>query len=171
MQLIRILLILVIAAVTTSLNAQSTANLTMREKMQMFLQQDAFIEPGVGFRQIRLGITFSEVLDIWGAPEKEEKSVLPGSKRSWFYKPEGVSLIILSGKDTVDTITVRGTPASIFQTLEGARFGISPDRVLRIYGEPSKEPKEDLIRYPELGVEFAFANQRLGQIDIIEKDI
>jgi len=171
MQFTRILLILTCTFAAIASNAQSTGSLTMREKMQMFLQQDAFIKPGVGFRQIRLGISFSEVLDLWGVPEKDEKSVLPGSKRHWFYKPEGASLIIISGKDTVETITVRGTPASIFQTLEGARFGIAPDRVLRIYGEPSKKPKEDLIRYPELGIEFAFANERLGQIDIIEKDI
>ncbi len=143
----------------------------MREKMQMFLQQDAFIEPGVGFRQIRLGLTFSEVLDLWGAPEREEKSVLPGSKRHWYYKPEGASLIIISGDDEVQTITVRGTSASIFQTLEGARFGIAPNRVVRIYGEPDKKPKEDLIQYPELGIEFAFENQRLGQIEVVEKKI
>ncbi len=170
MQLFRILVLIAGLTGTNVLYAQSLETLSMEERMKLFLQQDAFIEAGVGFREVRLGIPFSQVLDLWGEPEREEKSALPGSKRHWFYKPEAASLIIVSGKDTVQSIAVRGTPASIFQTLEGARFGMSPDRILQIYSEPSKKPKEDLIRYPELGIEFAFVNQKLGQIEVLEKE-
>jgi len=132
------------------------------DQITRYLQADVFIRPGVGFRSVHIGMPFSAVREAWGTPDRTRR----GFSRKWYYKPEAASLIVLHGNKTVQKLIVRGTPGSVFQTLEGVRFGMSPEQIRRVYGVPAGRKRNDKIRYSAQGIAFAFQDDALLEITI-----
>lgn len=129
-----------------------------------YLQSDAFISPGFGFRSVHIGMPFAAVETAWGSPKRRSA----GITRRWYYEPEPGSVIRVQGIRTVSQIAVSGTPGSIFQTEQGVRFGNTPRRVQQVYG--AARLQKNALRYPALGIDFGFRDGELVEIAVEAPD-
>lgn len=151
--------------------AQTTSNppVPHSDLAIQYLQQDMFLKPGTGFRGIHIGQGFDQVLKIWGKPKKAEKQLF-GLKTVWAYNAENGTQMILTGKKTVKTITVVGEPASLYQSVEGARFGMSPNEIAHLYPGPTPLGRMKRLSYPRLGIAFSFKNNSLVAMEVFSPE-
>jgi len=122
------------------------------------LQQDIFLKPGAGLRKIHLGISFKEVLKLWGKPNEVKNrglGVLGGNSRLWRYERKGDANVVLAGNQVVQSIEINGTRGALYQSTEGARFGMASRRVISIYGKPQRVDGNK-ISYDRRGIAFIF---------------
>lgn len=127
------------------------------ESILRYVDQDLSIEPGIGFKKVRLGQSFKSVAQNWGKPTSVKKSGLFSAENKWYYQA-GDSLVIVTGGNAVESIEVSGKFNSPFQTTEGARFGMSLHQVTAIYGRPSGGRDLSYLKYARRGIEFAMHN-------------
>lgn len=137
--------------------AQQQTSPLNTESILRYLEQDLSIQPGVGFRKVRLGQSFASVAQIWGRPSSTERSGLLKVTNKWYYRAGDTQIILVGGK-TVESIEVSGRFNSPFQTTEGARFGMSPHQVTAIYGLPNRSEGLTYFGYTHRGIEFAMQN-------------
>ncbi len=130
-----------------------------------YLQQDMFLRPGSGFQQVHIGQTFDQAAKVWGNPKKAQHRRLRATNK-WVYEAADGTVLILNGKQTIKSITVVGASSSLYQSAEGARFGMTPGEVARLY--PGRAPRGTVKRlsYPRLGISFSFANGTLAAMQV-----
>lgn len=128
-----------------------------------YLNQDIFLRPGVGLKQIHIGMRFDQVRAIWGPPTHTDRHGLLDNK--WSYKVGPRSRIVLIGEQHVQFMHVAGGIGSPYLTTEGASFGMPTYQVTRIYGRRKLDSSGDLT-YPRRGIGFNFDHGRLSEIRV-----
>lgn len=146
-------------------NAQTSVPRITPETIVRYLSQDLFISPGLGFKQVRVGLPFTKVAQVWGTPNKGAGFSVTGSKVKWVYLAKD-SAISLTGGSTVKTIKVEGSFNSPFSSREGAHFGMTPHQVISIYGPPENKGGLTRLSYPSKGIEFSFENGGLKWMQV-----
>jgi len=117
---------------------------------------------GQGMGVLQLGTTFARVLIDFGRPIEERRTGLLGKVRNWIYSADDGSTIILSGKDAVDSISIRGGLNSTFATIDGITFGADQSLVLTYYGAPDTTKNNEFI-YSN-GISFGLTDRGLVNI-------
>ncbi len=129
------------------------------------LEQDLNIQPGYGFKKVRLGYTFNQVSSVWGQPSNVQQFPLFGVTKKWSYIA-GSTRIVLVGNNVVESIEVIGDFSSPFQTSEGVRFGTSPHQIIAVYGRPDAAKGLEHLTYNRRGIEFAMENGNLRALRV-----
>lgn len=130
-----------------------------------YLQQDMFLRPGSGFQRVHLGQAFEQAARVWGDPKNVQRQRLNGNK-TWVYEAADGTVLILSGKQTIKSISVAGASNSLYQSTQGARFGMTPRDVARLYPGSPPRGKVKQLSYPRLGISFRFVNGTLGAMRV-----
>jgi hypothetical protein len=147
--------------------AQTTPDrpVTPSDLVLHYLQQDMFLHPGSGFQRVRIGQTFDQAAKVWGNPKNEQRQRLNATKK-WVYEAGDGTVLTLSGKQAIESITVAGASSSLYQSAQGARFGMTPGEVARLY--PGSLPRDQVkqLSYPRLGISFGFANGTLAAMQV-----
>jgi len=141
------------------------------EKVIRYLQSDIFIKPGLGLKKVRLGMTFRQVIDKWGKPEKSRRTGAFGRQIEWIYTAGDGTEILLSGGTIIGAISLRGKMQSSYETTEGARFGMATYSITSIYGRPREGLKDSIMDYPERGIKFIFQNGRVHIITVKPRSV
>lgn len=136
------------------------------EKVINYLQSDIFIKPGWGLKAVRLGMSFRQVMEKWGKPEKSRRTGAFGRYIEWIYTAGDGTEILLSGGKAIGSISIRGKMHSSYETTEGARFGMATYSVTSIYGRPKEGVKEKAMDYPAKGIKFHIKNGRVHIITV-----
>lgn len=144
---------------------RSDQPVTPSDLVLYYLQQDMFLRPGSGFQRVHLGQTFEQAAKAWGNPEKANRQRSNGNK-IWVYEAGDGTVLTLTGKQTINSISVVGASNSLYQSAQGARFGMTSGEVARLY--PGRRPrnKVELLSYPRLGISFRFVNGGLGMMRV-----
>ncbi len=161
-----VFVVLIVHASASFVYAQATPSGITRESIIRYLEKDLFILPGVGFRQVHLGLDFSRVEKNWGKPNTTGRPSL--SARQWIYHLGSTTQIAVRGSKHVDEIEVRGAFNSPIETSDGVRFGMSPHQVISLYGRPTQGDLRRM-RYPARGIELGFNNALLFSVTIFKK--
>ena len=82
------------------------------------------------------------------------------------YQPDPDTLVVFSGKETIDTISIKGNSASLLRTSRGARLGFKPLNIFRIYTRFEHNTKSNRIEYEQLGISFFVVNDKVDKIVI-----
>lgn len=135
------------------------------ESVLRYLEQDLNIQPGLGFKKVRLGYSFAKVSSIWGQPSNVQQFPVFGLTKKWSYNA-GSTRIVLVGNKVVESIEVIGDVSSPFQTSEGVRFGTSPHQIIAVYGRPDKAKGLEYLTYNRRGIEFAMENGNLRALRV-----
>lgn len=147
--------------------AQTLPNqpVTPSDLVLLYLQQDMFLSPGSGFQAVRIGQTFDHAAKVWGNPKKAQRQRLNGAIQ-WTYEAADGTRLILNGKQTIQLISVVGASNSLYQSAQGARFGMTPGEVARLYRGPTPRRKVKQLSYPRLGISFRFASGTLAAMQV-----
>ncbi len=130
-----------------------------------YLQQDMFLRPGSGFQRVHIGQTFNQAAQAWGNPKKATRQRVRATKK-WVYEAADGTVLILNGNQTIKSITVAGASSSLYQSVQGARFGMTPAEVARLYPGAAPRGKVKQLAYPRLGISFRFANGTLAAMQV-----
>lgn len=136
------------------------------EMVTDYLEQDIFLRPGVGLKQVKLGMSFEAVLQAWGEPDRREREKITGNK--WTYELGDNSRIVLTGGDSVTSMRVRGGLSSPYTTTEGASFGMPRHQLATIYG--ARETESDRVTYSDRGVGFILDQGLVSEIRIFSPE-
>ncbi len=124
-----------------------------------------FIAPGIGFKRVKIGDSFEEVLSAWGKPQAQ-KTALLSRKKQWYYSVNDTTVIMVEGKKTVEGITVSGGMTTPFETTEGARCGMAPYQIVTIYGAAPEGDLQEKLDYPRRGIAFEFQGGAVRTITV-----
>jgi hypothetical protein len=130
-----------------------------------YLQQDMFLRPGSGFQRVHIGQTFDQAAKVWGNPKNVQRQRVDAAKK-WAYEAADGTVLILNGRQTIELITVAGTSSSLYQSVQGARFGMTPSEVARLYAGPPPRGKAKQLSYPRLGISFTFTDGSLAAMQV-----
>ncbi len=153
---------------TGSQGGESTENddgLVSREQVLAIMAREVVLAPGVGLRNIRLGEPVEQVRNRLGPPTREERSGILSNIITLTYVLDSGTVVAVSGRDFVEKITVRGSSAGLVRTAQGARFGMEPNIILRIYREPSRS-RRGRLEYSQRGITFLFEDGGVAQMDL-----
>jgi hypothetical protein len=137
--------------------------------IEQFVRQDFFIQPGSGLKQVRIGDPMSRLAAVWGRPGRITRSGFLGRHKHWHYENGDGTRIVASGDRLVDRLTFHGSIASVYRTVDGARFGMARHQVRSIYGAPDHDDDGDRpvrMAYPGLGITFGFSRGALVEISV-----
>ena len=143
---------------------ESPDNLTP-EQVLWYLSNEKVVAAGVGFLSGEIGDPLSSILSIWGEPVKKRQDGLLGNIE-FFYQPDPNLAIVFSGKETVKTISIKGSSAAIFRTWRGARFGMPAQVIARLYSFEDFDVKNNRAEFEKLGIDFHFAANLLNKVVI-----
>ena len=135
------------------------------EQLLSLMVNEIVMAPGVGLQSVKLGEDLESVKNRLGPPTRiATKGVL---RRSTVlgYQIDGDTTLLLIGKKVVERIAVSGNQTALVRTVQGARFGMAPKTIQKIYRGPSKTRKNRL-EFKQLGVTFTFISGQVRQIDI-----
>lgn len=147
---------------------QAAENMHVPEDSAAFAQliriidQTGTIIPGQGFKSIKLGESFEQLIRKWGAPRKTD------GKNTLTYLLDRNTLIHFSGKKYIESILVQGQISSLARVNNGIRFGMSQAQVLNRFTQAPDKHKAELIRYRSAGIEFYFKAGVLIGIKVFE---
>lgn len=130
-----------------------------------YLQQDMFLRPGSGFQRVHIGQTFDQAAQVWGDPKNTQHQRLDANNQ-WVYEAADGTVLILNGNNTIKSITVAGASNSLYQSTQGARFGMTPAEVARLYPGPPPRGKVRQLSYPRLGISFRFVDGTLAAMEV-----
>jgi len=135
------------------------------EQIIYYLANEKLAVAGVGFISGEIGDPMSSILTTWGEPLKKRKTGVLGSIE-FMYQPDPNLYVVFTGQKTVKTISIKGSGAALFRTGRGARFGMPPELIGRIYGTEGVKVKHNRAEYRDFGVDFHFLNERLDKVVI-----
>ncbi len=136
-----------------------------QDQIMSLIVNEMVLAPGVGLRNIRLGENLEFVAHRLGPPFTINTKGVVRPVTSLVYQIDGGTSVVLSGRGVVERIAVRGNQTALVRTAQGARFGMLPATIQRIYRVQPKVRKNRL-EYRQLGVTFRFSNAGLSQIDV-----
>lgn len=145
---------------------QTQAPPSAAEIVTDYLNQDIFLRPGVGLKQVSLGMPFEQVLQTWGKPTRTDRHNLIDKK--WVYEFANHTRIAVIGGDNVEAMRVQGGLDSPYVTTEGASFGMPKHQLITIYGAVNAE--SDKVIYNERGVGFVLKWGQISEIRIFPPD-
>ena len=137
------------------------------EQIIYYLANEKVGAAGVGFINGEIGDPMTSILNIWGEPVKKRKTGIFGSIE-FMYQPDPNLYVVFTGQERVKTISIKGSGAALFRTTRGARFGMPPDLIGRLYGVGGVKVKHNRAEYRDIGVDFHFLNDRLDKVVIYE---
>ena len=137
------------------------------EQIIYYLANEKLAAAGVGFINGEIGDPMASILNTWGEPLKKRKTGVLGSIE-FMYQPDPNLYVVFTGQETVKTISIKGSGAALFRTTRGARFGMPPELIGRIYGTKGAKVKHNRAEYRDFGVDFHFLNERLDKVVIYE---
>ena len=143
----------------------SDSSSTLPLEVIRYLERDLFIAPGIGFKRVKIGDSFDEVLNSWGKPQAQ-KTALLSRKKQWYYSVNDTTVIMVEGKTTVEAITVSGGMTTPFETTEGARYGMAPYQIVTIYGAGPEGDLPGKLDYPRRGIAFDFQSGAVRTITV-----
>ncbi|HSH40570.1 MAG TPA: hypothetical protein VK973_00390 [Arenicellales bacterium] len=146
--------------------AQNQEPPTAAEMVTDYLKQDIFLEPGVGLKSVRIGTSFAQVRQEWGAPTRTDRHDLIDEK--WIYEIADHTRIALIGGDSVEAIRVEGSFNSPYGTTEGASFGMPRHQLATIYG--AGKSGSNNLTYDKRGVGFVLRQGQVSEIRIFPPD-
>lgn len=136
------------------------------EMVTDYLEQDIFLRPGVGLKQVKLGMPFEQVLQAWGEPTSTGRHDLVDKK--WTYEIANHTRIALIGGDNVEAMRIEGGFNSPYVTTEGAAFGMAQHQLATIYGARNAESGK--VTYDERGIGFILDGGQVSEIRIFSPD-
>ncbi len=136
-----------------------------REEVVAIISSEVQLAPGIGLRNLRLGEPLQQVLDRLGPPSRIEKTGLFKHWSTLHYTLDSGAELAVIGRKSVERIQVRGNSSQLVRTVQGARFGMEPPLIRRIYREPSRT-RSDRMEYTHLGIDFEFESDRVAQIEL-----
>lgn len=139
---------------------QSRAPLT-RENLMALIANEVVLAPGLGLRNIQLGEALGSVQNRLGPPASISRSGLVPRFTNLTYVLDGGTVVVLVGRSVVERIIVRGTAAGLIRTVQGARFGMDPNLIQRIYRNPT-QVRGNRIEYRDRGITFYFDDNGSG---------
>jgi hypothetical protein len=137
------------------------------EQIIYYLANEKVGAAGVGFINGEIGDPMASILNTWGEPVKKRKTGVLGSIE-FMYQPDPNLYVVFTGQETVKTISIKGSGAALFRTTRGARFGMPPELIGRLYGVEGAKVKHNRAEFREIGVNFHFLNDRLDKVVIYE---
>ena len=140
-----------------------------REQMLALIANETVLAPGIGLRNVRLGESLSDVRNRLGAPVEETTEGLINRRLNLVYALDSGTVIVLSGENILDRISVRGNSSALVRTSEGARFGMQSRLILQIYNEPSKV-RDSRLEFDQIGATFYFDEDRVIRIDLYPRE-
>ncbi len=149
-----------LTGISIGVSAGADPGLAPGDLVLRYLRQDVFLSPGNGFQRVRIGHSFRHVAREWGQP-KQKLGRGWGGKNKWLYEAGDKTVLLVSGTDRIQSISVIGAPNSLYQSVEGARFGMTPQQVTRLYPGSGPPGQHKVLSYRRLGIEFTFANRKL----------
>ena len=149
-------------------NAQGQQGLSKQELLSL-LSNEKVVIAGVGFFDGQLGDPLTYILEVWGEPIDARKNAVLGSTEL-LYQPDPETLVVFTGIESVESISIRGTPASLLRTRRGARFGFTPLQILRMYSRFNSETVNNRLNFTAIGLEFSFVENKVDKIVIYPKD-
>jgi hypothetical protein len=135
------------------------------EQLILYLANEKVVAPGLGFINGQLGDPMSYLLETWGEPLSTRSTGILGNTEL-MYQPDPDTLVVFSGKKTIDTISIKGNSASLMRTSRGARFGFKPQNIFQIYNRFEYKTKSNRIEYEQLGISFFVVDQKVDKIVI-----
>jgi hypothetical protein len=136
-----------------------------RDQVLAIMANEVVLAPGVGLRNLRLGEPLEQVENRLGPPRRIERSGLLRNIIGLVYILDSGTEIAVIGRDVVERINVLGNSSQLVRTTQGARFGMEPQLIMRIYREPSKS-RENRMEYSHLGINFHFQEGGVARIDL-----
>jgi len=136
------------------------------EMVTDYLDQDIFLRPGVGLKNVKLGMPFEGVLRAWGEPASRDGGTWTDPRL--VYKVGNHTRIVLSGDDSVESIRVEGDVSSPYTTTEGASFGMAQHQLATIYG--AREARSGKVTYAKRGIGFVLTQGQVSEIRIFYPD-
>jgi len=100
-----------------------------------YIANEKVVAPGVGFINGQLGDSMTYILEVWGEPVDSRKTGILGSVE-FLYRPDPNTMVVFTGKDEVNSISIKGNSASLLSTRRGGPGLESP---------PSKLPGSTLV--------------------------
>ena len=136
-----------------------------REQVLAIMSREVVLAPGIGLRNIRLGEPMEQVKNRLGPPAQVDRSGILSNIITLTYLLDAGTVVAVSGRDFVEKITVRGNSAGLVRTAQGARFGMEPRLILRIYREPSRS-RGNRLEYAHRGITFEFKEGGVALMDL-----
>jgi hypothetical protein len=139
------------------------------DKYQLYLKyqnEPTTVTEGEGLKDVKLGMRFAAVLKRLGKPAKQKGFHILGRTRSWVYRLDAHTQLQLTGHNTVETISLRGTPQSPYTTTAGAHFGMPAFQIRTFYGTDTARIARGILDYPFRGIRFIFHSGSLGEITV-----
>lgn len=134
---------------------------TAAELVTDYLEQDIFLQPGVGLKKVRIGTPFDHVLKVWGPPTRKGGGI---SGNEWTYQLGDNARITLSGDSKVKVMEVAGGFSCPYVTTEGASFGMARYQLATIYG--TAPGSSDTVTYSHRGIEFILDHGQVSEIQV-----
>lgn len=139
------------------------------EDLMALMANEKVVIAGVGFFDGQLGDPLTYILEVWGEPVDARKNAVLGSTEL-LYQPDPDTLVVFTGTDNVESISIKGTPASLLRTRRGARFGFSALQVLKMYSRFESETVSNRLNFKSIGLEFSFVNDQVDKIVVYPKE-
>ena len=139
------------------------------ELLLLYLSNELVVAAGVGFESAVIGDPLSSILNIWGDPVESRKTGILGSYEL-LYQPDPNLLVVFTGRETIKTISIKGSPAALFRTVRGARFGTPISIISRLYAFAEADVKRDRVDFDEIGISFHFTVDRVSKVVIYQPD-
>ena len=140
-----------------------------RDQVLAIMASEVVLAPGVGLRNLRLGEPLADVQNRLGPPKRIERSGLLRNIIGLVYTLDSGTEIAVIGRDVVERINVLGNSSQLVRTAQGARFGMQPNLILRIYREPSRT-KDNRMEYEHLGINFHFQEGKVARMDLYPRE-
>ena len=140
-----------------------------RDQVLAIMANEVVLAPGVGLRNLRLGEPLEQVQNRLGPPKRIERSGLLRNILGLVYTLDSGTEIAVVGRDVVERINVLGNSSQLVRTAQGARFGMAPGLILRIYREPSRS-KDNRLEYGHLGINFHFQEGGVARMDLYPRE-
>ena len=133
-----------------------------REDLLSLIANEIVLAPGVGLRNVRLGESLASVQSRLGPPASVSRSGVLPRLTNLTYILDGGTVVVLAGREVIERISVRGNAAALVRTVQGARFGMDPNLIQRIYREPTRV-RDNRLEYRDRGITFYFGGTGGGQ--------
>ena len=150
---------------TESQNPEDPDSPSPRDQIMALITNEVVIAPGVGLRNVRLGMPLTELSRRLGPAEEGVRVGFLRRRAVLRYRLDTDLEILVEGRRVVERMAIAGGPASLVRTVQGARFGMKRSTIQRIYRNPSKS-RRSYLRYRHLGVDFIFADDQVTRIEV-----
>ena len=139
----------------------------MNEHVINYLANEKVVAAGVGFINAQIGDPMAYVIKVWGEPLKKRKTGILGAIEL-MYQPDPNVAIVFTGKEEIQSISIKGNSAALFRTRRGARMGMTPITIARLYADVESETVRNRFEFAEQGIDFHFIDNKLDKVVVYD---